>query len=145
MLSRTSQYALRAMVFLAQHPEDWPMSGRRIADATGIPPKYLSNILGSLARAGVLTATPGFGGGFALARSPRDVLLNDIVKPYESFLGPIRPCPFGNEVCSDDDPCAGHDKWKHVKEVYEQFLQNTTISDVSFTHAGDVDSCKRKR
>lgn len=145
MLSRTSEYALRAMVCLARHVEDWPMSGRRIADETGIPPKYLSNILSSLVRAGVLTSAPGIGGGFAMASSPSEVALDDILKPFEAILGPSRPCPFGNETCSDDDPCAGHERWKYVKDVYTTFLHDTTIHDVSVKHGGRTGFKKRKR
>jgi DNA-binding IscR family transcriptional regulator len=73
------------------------------------------------------------------------VALHDILKPFESILGPSRPCPFGNKVCGDDDPCAGHERWKHVKEVYTQFLHETTIHDVSTRHAGGTGSKKRKR
>lgn len=145
MLSRTSEYALRAMVCLARHVEDWPISGKRIAGETGIPPKYLSNILSTLVRAGVLTSSPGIGGGFAMVRSPRDVPLDDILKPFESILAPSRPCPFGNEFCGDENPCAGHERWKHVKEVYAQFLQDTTIHDVSIEHADVNGSRKTKR
>lgn len=145
MLSRTSEYALRAMVCMVRHLDDWPMSGKRIAEETGIPPKYLSNILSSLVRAGVLNSAPGIGGGFSMARAPEYVPLDDILKPFESILGPSRPCPFGNEVCSDDDPCAGHERWKHVKQVYEQFLRDTTIQDVGIKHADANGSSKRKR
>jgi len=145
MLSRTSEYALRAMVCLVRHADDWPVAGKRIADETGIPPKYLSNILSRLARAGVLTSAPGIGGGFAMERSPSDVALDEILKPFESILGPSRPCPFGQKVCSDDDPCAGHEGWKHVKEVYAQFLHDTTIHDVSIKHGVGIGSTKRKR
>jgi Rrf2 family protein len=145
MLSRTSEYALRAMVCLVRHIDDWPISGKRIAEETGIPAKYQSNILSSLVRAGVLISSPGIGGGFAMVRSPQRVSLEEILKPFEAILGPTRPCPFGNEVCNDADPCAGHERWKHVKEVFAQFLQDTTIHDVSAKHAGACGFKKRKR
>ena len=144
MLSRTSEYALRAMVCLVRHIDESPVSGKRIADATGIPPKYLSNILSDLVRAGVLTSAPGAGGGFAMVRSPKVVSLQEILTPFESILGPSRPCPFGNEVCNDDQPCAGHDRWKNVKEVYAKFLRDTTIYEVSIHHANGNGLNQRK-
>ena len=64
MLSRTSEYVLRAMAFMAQQVDGWPLPGPRIAEQAGIPRKYLSNILGSLVRAGILESAPGVGGGF---------------------------------------------------------------------------------
>ena len=50
MLTRTSEYAVLAMIYLAQHTDDWPIAGRKIAEATGIPRKYLAAVLGDLVR-----------------------------------------------------------------------------------------------
>jgi len=131
MLSRTSEYALRATVFLAQHSEEGPVPGRRIADAVNIPPKYLLNILRELVRSGVLSASPGKNGGFHTARDPKEIRLEEVLHPFESVAAPPSRCPFGNAVCSDDDPCAGHDRWKRVKCEYECFLAETSLHDVS--------------
>ncbi len=132
MISRTSEYALRAMIHLAQHVDDWPIPGRKIAEETGIPRKYLAAILGGLVRAGVLESSPGIGGGFRLARPAKGIWLSQVFAPFEPILADRRPCPFGQEVCSDDDPCAGHDAWKRVRETYGQFLEKNSIHDVAF-------------
>ncbi|GJM25626.1 MAG: hypothetical protein DHS20C16_20410 [Phycisphaerae bacterium] len=131
MLSRTSEYALRAAVFLAQQPVGEPVPGRRIADELCVPPKYLQNILRELVRVRVLLASPGKGGGFRAARDPKDIRLKEVLSPFESVAASPSRCPFGNAVCSDDDPCAGHDRWKRVKWEYEYFLADTTLHDVS--------------
>jgi len=148
MLSRTSEYALRAMVCLVRNADEWPVSGKRLAEETGVPRKYLSNILGDLVRAGLLTSSPGVGGGrgggFAIVRAPESVSLRDILKPFEPLLLPDRPCPFGNEICSDENPCAGHEQWKQVRQVYEQFLGETSIHDVSVKQAEANGSTERK-
>lgn len=147
MLSRTSEYALRAMVCLAQHVDEWPVPGPRIAQETGIPRKYLSNILGHLVRAGVLVGAPGVGGGFRMVRPPQEVLLHEVLMPFEPALGQTRPCPFGNEICGETNPCAGHESWKRVREVYGQFLRTTSIHDVSVGRNGasNNDSAVRER
>ncbi len=131
MLSLTGEYALRAMVYLAEHAEDWPIPGRTVAEDAGIPRKYLSVILGDLVRGGILASSPGAGGGFRMIRSPKDIRLFEVLAPFEPLLGNRRPCPFGKEECSNDDPCAGHDRWQRVKETYSQFLQETSVFDVS--------------
>ena len=69
MLSLTNEYALRSAVYLAQHEAAQPIPGHRIAEALGIPSKYLSVILRDLVRVGVLQASPGKSGGFRLARA----------------------------------------------------------------------------
>ncbi len=132
MISRTSEYALQATIHLAQHVDDWPIASRKIADETGIPRKYLAAILGDLVRAGVLQSSPGMGGGFRLARSAKEIRLCEVFAPFEPILANRRPCPFGQEICSDDDPCAGHDEWKRVRGAYERFLEENSIYDVAF-------------
>lgn len=129
MLSRTSEYALRALIHMARHVEDWPMSAGRIADQTGVPAGYLSKILGDLVRAGVLDASRGKRGGFRMARSARATSLWDVVAPFEQ--SERRTCPFGHRRCSDDDPCLAHEPWKRVLEVRHRFLQDTSVHDVA--------------
>lgn len=131
MLSLTSEYVLQAMIYLAGHVDEWPIPGREIARETGIPPKYLSNILGDLVRIGILDASPGKSGGFRMVRPPESVYLYEVLQPFEPVLTSRRPCPFGNEECSDDDPCIGHDRWKPVREAFTQFVQETSIHDVA--------------
>ena len=131
MLSRTGEYALRAVVYLAQNEDSWPIPAPQIARETKISPKYLSSILGTLVRSGVLEASPGRGGGFRMTRQPGKVLLVEILAPFESVLDDRRPCPFGHPVCGDDDPCAGHHRWKIVREAYYEFVQCTSVEEVS--------------
>ncbi len=135
MLTRTSEYALRALIHLAQHQQDWPIPGNQIAAQTGIPPKYLSAVLSTLVRAGVLTSARGKSGGFGMARSPKETYLFEVLESFEPDLLPNRPCPFGKTVCSDDDPCLGHDDWKMIRDGYVQFLQRKTIYEVAISDA----------
>ena len=130
MFSRTGEYVLRAMAFMALHMDEWPLSGPRIAEQTGIPRKYLSNILSSLVRSGILESAPGIGGGFRMARSPKVVFLQEVLEPFEPALGPTRPCPFGQALCNDTNACAGHERWMRVREVYADFLQHTSVYDI---------------
>lgn len=134
MISRTSEYALRAMIHLARHVDDWPIPGRRVAEETGVPRKYLAAVLGDLVRVGILESSPGKGGGFRLARPAKEIQLAEVFALFEPILSDRRPCPFGQTVCSDDDPCAGHDQWKQVRGTYQRFLEKNSIYDVAFKH-----------
>lgn len=134
MISRTSEYALQAMIHLARHVDEWPIAGRKIAEEMGIPRNYLAAILRDLVRVQVLESSPGKSGGFRLARSAKDIRLYEVFAPFEPILANRRPCPFGQEACNDDDPCAGHFEWKHVREAYGRFLQKNSIYDVAFKH-----------
>ncbi len=137
MLTRTSEYALQAVICLARCGNPGPIPGKRIATQTGIPGRYLSKILADLVRASVLIAAPGKTGGFRLARLPQDIHLAEVLGPFEPVLANRRPCPFGSAVCNDDQGCAGHDRWMRVRETYSRFLNETTVDDV----AGKRDPC----
>ncbi len=130
MLTLTSEYALRAMIYLAQHPESWPVPGRKIAESAEIPAKYLSKILRDLVRSGILDSSPGKTGGFRLRRLAEETTLYEILAPFEQF--DRRRCPFGNGECSDEDPCLAHSRWKQVVDSERRFLRETTIHDVAF-------------
>lgn len=135
MVSRTSEYALRALIHLARFERDWPIPGNQIAAKTGVPPKYLSAVLSNLVRTGVLRSARGKGGGFSMVRSPKETYLFEVLEPFEPVLSPNRPCPFGKAVCSDDDPCLGHKDWKMVRDGYVQFLRTKTIFEVAISDA----------
>lgn len=136
MLSQTSQYALRAMVFLVTHKHEWPVAAPRIASEIHIPARYLSAVLRDLVRAGVLEASPGPTGGFRLAKPASQIRLVDVLQPFDGSVQGINGCPFGNETCSEVAPCAGHSRWKLVKEAYLRFLEETSVQDVSVFETG---------
>lgn len=129
MLSLTSEYALRAMIHLAQHESEWPIPGKLIAAATNIPPKYLAKVLGDLVRGGVLKSTRGKMGGFEMLQPPRKTFLLEILAPFE--LGRPSRCPFGNDLCSDENPCMAHEQWKKVLGARDKFLNRTSIREVA--------------
>jgi Rrf2 family transcriptional regulator, iron-sulfur cluster assembly transcription factor len=131
MLTLTSEYALRAMIYLTRHSAEWPIPGRRIAAEAGIPAKYLSKILGDLVRFGVLESSPGKSGGFRMKRSPKETYLSEVLSPFEQFER--RRCPFGNKECDDIDPCLAHEQWKHVVETEQSFLRDTSVYDVAIS------------
>jgi len=131
MLSITGEYALRAMVYLARNADACPIPGPRIAEAAGVPGKYLSAILADLVRAGLLEGTRGKSGGFQMTRRPKGVSLAEVVAPFEPINANRKSCPFGNRICSDVDPCSAHERWKEVNAAFTRFLEETTLQDVA--------------
>lgn len=132
MFTKTSEYALRAMIWIASQPPDAAVSGPRIAAETRIPRKYLAMILGTLVRHGLLVATPGRHGGFRLAVPAGELNLAGVIGPFEpAFSRNQSACPFGNVACNDADPCGAHHRWKRVKLMYQDFLNETSLFDVA--------------
>lgn len=96
MISRTVEYALRAVVFLAaQAPR--PATAERVANATKVGKPYLAKVLHLLDRAGIVIARRGKGGGVSLARDPQAISILDIVNAVDP-IPRIRRCPLDLEA-----------------------------------------------
>jgi Rrf2 family protein len=131
MLSTTSQYALRALAFMAAQEEDEAVLGRRIAQETGIPANYLSKILLDLNSAGVVSAARGMGGGYRLTGKPSAITLDRVVSVFDADV--VNPCCLlgYKRPCSDDNACTAHDVWKSTREKLVGFLRSTTLADIA--------------
>jgi len=129
LLTRTSQYAIRAAIHLAGR-NGRPSQVGEIAEALDLPRNYLSKILHRLAREGVLASERGRGGGFRLAVDPAALSLARIVEPVEPGVGDRR-CLLGRAECLDADPCPVHDRWQALSGRIGAFLRETTLADLA--------------
>lgn len=93
MLSQTSEYALRAVVFLAAS-NGKPQTSEQISHATHVRWQYLSKVMQALRRAQLVAARPGTGGGFILTRAAEELTVFDVVAAIEP-LRRIQTCPLG--------------------------------------------------
>src|SRR5439155_6817707 len=95
-LTRASSYALHAVAYMAvQKQQDRPVASHNIAQARGIPERFLLKVLKPLVSARVLTSIKGPNGGYKLARQPSDITMLEIL---EAVDGPIRgQAPFSEE------------------------------------------------
>jgi Rrf2 family protein len=101
-----------------------------LAEQTGAPPNYLGKLLKTLADVGILESQKGKGGGFRLARDPATVSLWEVVEPIE-HVSRWSGCFLGQPRCSDQTACSIHFRWARVRDVYLQFLRETTIADLA--------------
>lgn len=129
MISKTGEYALRAVLRLAEQDQGETVRANEIARELGIPSNYLSKILHSLARAGVLHSERGPQGGFRLAQGSDELSLADILTPVDPAIL-NQGCLLGRPRCSEEDACAVHDRWKRVREPLLRFFEETTVADV---------------
>ena len=128
MLSQTAEYALRAVLFLADRDGE-PASVDDIAERVGVPRNYLSKTLHRLARAGVLASARGKGGGFRLAVDPDRLALLRVIEPFDAMTGDRR-CLLGRPQCSDRHPCPAHHQWRVVSEQVSTFFRERTVGDL---------------
>lgn len=129
MLSLTSEYALRAVLYLADHGGGESLRVEPMANALGLPRNYLSKTLNQLAKRGVLASQRGPTGGFRLAVPAAALTLAQIVETFDPK--PIRPgCLLGQPHCSDLAPCPAHERWSGIAESVASFFRDTTVKDL---------------
>jgi Rrf2 family protein len=126
-MSNTVEYALRAVVWLADHPEDTHTSVS-IAEATKMPSSYLSKILKSLSIAGIATGQRGVNGGYTLARDPDGLSILEVVNAVEPVQR-IRACPLGLEA-HGKNLCNLHRTLDDVMRDIEKAFADHTIGQM---------------
>lgn len=127
MISQTAEYALRAVVFLAERPGERHTT-RTIAETAQVPPGYLAKVMQSLAQAGVVRGQRGLNGGFSLARSPREIALAEVVEAIDPIRR-IRKCPLGMEA-HRESLCPLHTLLDRTLARIERELRESTVSDL---------------
>lgn len=126
MLSQTSQYALRAIIYLGEREGSGPVRVDEVAEALDVPRNYLSKILHTLVKRGILGSLRGPRGGFFLARDAGEVTLLEVVEPFDDIEA-RRTCLLGKKECSDRNPCAVHEQWKATATEVARFYRETTL------------------
>lgn len=102
MISQTAEYALRAMVYIADH-SDGPTTAEVIAEGSKIPVGYLAKIMQGLTKAGLVESRRGLGGGFSLRKPAKELTVYEIVQAIDPIVR-ITTCPLkleghGSNLC----------------------------------------------
>jgi Rrf2 family protein len=137
MLSQSSEYALRAVVYLARFPEN-AFVAKEVAKFTKMPPGYLAKVLQILGKKGILESKKGPNGGFTFSKNPKAITLYDIV----NVVDPVRRiecCPIN--VHHRSDLCALHSFINRTADMIESELQKLTIADL-LKEKGTPHHCK---
>ena len=129
-ISRSSEYAIRALTYLAQQPRAAGfVLARDMAERLGIPAPFLGKILQPLVARGLLESQRGRNGGFRIAAPPERVTLYEIVDTQEALSG-RRACFLGQAECSDERACPMHGYWKDASAEFDRQLADTTLADL---------------
>jgi Rrf2 family protein len=131
ILSQTAEYALRAVVCLAA--ENSSLTVPQIAGRTGVPAGYLSKVLQSLARAGLIQSQRGMGGGFRLAHAANEITIFDVVNAVDT-VPRIRECPLG--IAEHEKLCPLHERLDTAMAAVEDAFRATVIGELVKTDSG---------
>jgi Rrf2 family iron-sulfur cluster assembly transcriptional regulator len=132
MLSNTSKYAIRAMIYLALNAEsDKKIGIRKISGELHIPSPFLAKILQLLAKHKLLSSTKGPNGGFALGKDARKITLYEIVTVIDGN-DIFDKCLISLRTCHEEGmPCPVHDKYEPIRMEIKKLFQQQDIDDLA--------------
>lgn len=130
IISKTSQYAIQVLIYIATQPKDTPVQGHTAAKYLGAPAPYLAKIMQALCKGGVLTSSRGRWGGFSLNDAPENISLMRILQVTEG-TDFTKKCVLGLKECSDETACPMHQQWKPIKEEVIGMLKQQTLAILS--------------
>ncbi|MDM1294969.1 MULTISPECIES: RrF2 family transcriptional regulator [Sphingobacterium] len=132
IFSKTCEYAMRAMFYIAQRSQEGHRSGiKEIAEHIDSPEHFLAKILQKLSKDGLVQSIKGPNGGFYLDSKGLDLPLAEIVVAFEGeklFTG----CGLGLSYCSEENPCPLHNDFKEVRNKLTLMLNTTTIGQFNY-------------
>jgi len=129
-LTTKTRYGTRAMVDLALHYDEGPVSSRAIAAHQDISAKYLESILAELRNAGLVLTVRGAQGGHSLRRPPSEITLLDIFEVLEGTQGLVE-CTNSAEVCTRRDSCVTQEVWAEMYAACLGILESTMLDDLA--------------
>ena len=133
MLSRTAEYAVRAVVLLARHYGERHVRADEIASVLGAPRNYLSKTLNALTHRGILTSARGPGGGYALAIAPNVLSVADVADVFADTRPGGARCLLDDSPCNQTHPCAAHRRWTDISLSAREPLLRTAIGELCGT------------
>lgn len=138
MYGKQTEAAIAAMSSLAEVYDggETRLSAAQIADARGLQRPRVAKVLSTLSQAGIISGSPGPGGGFALTRHPRKITIHQVFSLFERESD-TKECPFGGGICGVGKTCPLHDELCAVQNAMDQLLHKTTFE--KFRHAYQID------
>jgi len=131
-LTSRSEYALLALVHLTRNRALGYLSVQTIAEAQGIPAKFLEQILLSLRRAKYVHSIKGQHGGYRLAKAPQDVSLAEIIRLFDGALAPTESV---SKYFYESTPVEREAKllevFKAIRDAVSEKLERTSLADVA--------------
>lgn len=127
MFSQTVEYALRAVAHLAYEAPN-PRTTEQVAEATRVPPAYLSKVLQALSRGGIVKSQRGVGGGISLARPAEELTILEVVNAVEPIQR-IKSCPLGLKS-HGVRLCPLHRRIDDAMATVEAAFGSTTLAEI---------------
>jgi len=104
-ISRDTDYAIRALVFMTRNPRKCVITVDEIVEEEGLPERFLRRILQNLVKKKILVSHKGKKGGFSFSKSPADIKLTDIIEVFQGKVD-LTNCLLKGRICPNVKKCA---------------------------------------
>ncbi|MFK7860205.1 MAG: Fe-S cluster assembly transcriptional regulator IscR [Granulosicoccus sp.] len=131
-LTTKGRYAVTAMLDLALHGQQGPVSLAEISSRQEISLSYLEQLFSKLRKNGLVNSTRGPGGGYSVARDLSDVAVSEIIGAVNESVDATQ-CA-GKENCHSHGRCLTHDLWEGLSSQIEEFLSSVSLQDMIDRH-----------
>ena len=131
LYSKSSEYAIQAMVYLAEVKSKKPVLTKNIAKEYNIPYQFLAKIVQTLVKHRLVKATRGRTGGINLYQDASNIYLNQIVDAIDGSPPIKEQCVIGLDLCSDDVPCPIHHTWKPIRKAIREMLASENLQELA--------------
>jgi Rrf2 family iron-sulfur cluster assembly transcriptional regulator len=129
-ITRTGEYGLRGLLFLAKQPTDRLFLVSEVSRAQKIPETYLAKIFQRLSKTGLLKSTRGLNGGFNLGKPAKDITMKQVIEALEGPIA-LNRCLIRQGECEEEKKCPLHEVFEEAQEKFLEVLNRTTIEDLA--------------
>ncbi|MCX8104107.1 MAG: Rrf2 family transcriptional regulator [Candidatus Bipolaricaulota bacterium] len=126
-LTRRSDYGLQAILALA-HSSGF-VSAKQIAHEHNLPQAFVKKLLQRLCRAGLVKASVGKQGGYALARPPEAISIRELLQVLEGDIAPVS-CLAPSHTCELSDGCTTKRAWTQIDRKLREALESISLKDI---------------
>ncbi|MDH5181261.1 MAG: Fe-S cluster assembly transcriptional regulator IscR [Gammaproteobacteria bacterium] len=127
-LTTKGRYAVTAMLDLALHYDDGPITLADISQRQGISLSYLEQLFSRLRKQGLVDSTRGPGGGYRLSRNANDIAVADVITAVDEKVETTRCGGLAN--CQDEQQCLTHELWTELSTQIHDFLCGISLGNL---------------
>lgn len=135
-VSTKGRYGLRAMIDMAQHMHQAPVSIKTIAERQNISESYLEQVFSTLKKGGLIRSSRGSCGGYSLSVPPGKITAGQVIKILEGSLSPVfcvddPDCGGSGGICGREKTCPAYPFWFELNRLINDYIENITIEELA--------------
>jgi Rrf2 family protein len=132
-ITAQEEYGLRILLRIAGCKDADGMSIPQLSEAEGITPHYVAKLARVLRMEGFINSTPGYKGGYILAKPAKEIIINDVLKGLGGALYDKKFCGTHTgslNLCVNSVDCSSRSLWKMIQFTVDQLLNKITLADL---------------